>query len=180
MDILAGAGVIALSVVLAGLLAALGVHGYFMLRNRVPYVVLPDGALPEVIRELGIKDGDVVYDLGSGDGRVIMALREHNKRARYVGIENDWVVWLTARLRGSGYRLVLGEISRAMLGEATRVYAYLGPQMMAELEPRFEKELPAGARVVSVQFPLPGRAPDQVVELPDSAKHAACLYVYNY
>jgi hypothetical protein len=52
--------------------------------------------------------------------------------------------------------------------------------MMAELEPRFERELSAGARVVSVQFPLPGRAADKVVDLADSESHAGKLYVYNY
>ncbi len=52
--------------------------------------------------------------------------------------------------------------------------------MMAELEPRFERELAAGVRVVSVQFPLPTRKADKVVELINSASHAAKLYVYNY
>jgi hypothetical protein len=51
---------------------------------------------------------------------------------------------------------------------------------MAGLEPRFVSELGKGARVVSVQFPLPHRAPDEVVELPASRAHAARLYVYNY
>ena len=167
--------------VLIALLLALMVHGFFMLRNRVPYVVLPDGAMSEVARTLGVRDSDVVYDLGCGDGRVILALRGVNSAAKYVGVENDWAVWLLAKWRLlSRAQLVRGEISGTPLDEATRVFAYLGPELMAELEPRFERELPQGARVVSVQFPLPTRPPAAVVELEHSRSHAARLYVYNY
>ncbi len=174
-------GTILLIVVLALFVAVMGAHGYFMLRNRVPYVVLPDGATMTVAEKLGVRDGDVVYDLGCGDGRVIAALRSGNSKARYIGVENNWVVWGLAvrRLRGKA-RLIRGEISKANLQEATRVFAYLGPKMMAELEPRFELELPRGARVVSVQFPLPNRKPDKEMELAGSASHAARLYIYNY
>jgi len=166
---------------LAVLLAGMVVYGYFMLRNRTPFVVLPAGAMDAVARRLGVGDRDTVYDLGCGDGRVLLALRALNSHARYLGVENNWVVWLLARrrLRGKA-RLVRGEISRLPLGEATRVYVYLGPQLMAELEPRFARELPPGARVVSIQFPLPTRPADAVVELPRSRDYAARLYVYNY
>jgi hypothetical protein len=172
---------IGLVAAVVGFLLVLAVHGYFMLRNRVPYVRLPLGALPEVERELEVRGVDSVIDLGCGDGRVLTALQAACPQARYVGYENDWMVWIVARLRTpQGISLVRGEIAEAKLAEATRIFVYLGPKMMAELEPRFERELPAGARVVSVQFALPNRKPDKVVQLQNSASHAACLYVYNY
>ncbi|GAC1370043.1 MAG: protein-lysine N-methyltransferase [Candidatus Saccharimonadales bacterium] len=159
----------------------LAIHGYFMMRNRVPYVRLPWGAMAEVESELGVNNGDKVLDLGCGDGRVLTALSEACPGASYTGIENDWMVWLGARLRTSHLiKLVREEISAADMTEANKVFVYLGPKLMAELEPRFEMELPAGARVVSVQFALPNRKPDKVVVLSNSASHAACLYVYNY
>jgi len=90
-------------------------------------------------------------------------------------------VWLRGQLRTRGrVRVEHGEIATASLSSANRVFAYLGPRMMAELEPRFERELPKGARVVSVQFPLPHREPDHTVELPASKRHAGRLFVYNY
>jgi len=174
-------GLVGLIVGLAGLAVVMVVHGYFRLRNRVPYVVLPAGAMAAVVSKVGVRDTDVVYDLGCGDGRVIAALQRDNPKAKYVGVENDVVVWgLAMRRLGRTARLIRGEIADSSLSEATRVFAYLGPKMMAELEPRFERELPKGARVVSVQFALPTRPADEVVELTDSASHAARLYVYNY
>ena len=181
MYAIADAGLVVLIVGLAVLATAMVVHGYFRLRNLVPYVVLPAGAMAAVVSKLGVRDEDTVYDLGCGDGRVIAALQSVNSKARYVGVENDVVVWGLARRRlGRRARLIRGEIADTKLNEVTRVFAYLGPKMMAELEPRFEAELPKGARVVSVQFALPTRLADEVVELPDSADHAARLYVYNY
>ena len=172
---------IVFNAVLVAVVAGMVIHGYFMLRNRVPFVVLPDGAMAEVIRALNVLDSDTVYDLGCGDGRVILALRESNLHARYVGVENDWSVWLLAKLRVRGRaQIIRGEISQTPLADATRIFVYLGPKMMSELEPRFTSELPHGAKVVSVQFPLPSRTPDAVVELPQSQSHARRLYLYNY
>ncbi len=181
MNVLAAIGLIVVLAALALFVMVMVVYGYFMLRNRVPYVVLPDGAMKAVVDRLGVRDGDFVYDLGCGDGRVIAALQSDNSNAQYIGVENNWVVWGLAmrRLRGRA-KLVRGEISKANLQEATRVFAYLGPKMMAELELRFEMELPSGARLASVQFPLPNRKPDEEVELTGSASHAARLYIYNY
>jgi trans-aconitate methyltransferase len=170
-----------LIILLGAILIAALVHGWFMLRNSVPYVVLPNGAMEQVIKALGIRDSDVVYDLGCGDGRVILAMQMHNSAARYIGVENDLVVWLRARWRLKGSAtLVRANIEATSLIHATRVFVYLGDEVMAGLEPRFVSELGKGARVVSVQFPLPHRAPDEVVELPASRAHAARLYVYNY
>ena len=169
-----------LVVALAGALVVLALHSYFMLRNSVPYVLLPVGALPIVARELDVRPQDTVYDLGCGDGRVLRALQSVCSEARYVGVENDPVVWALAKLRTRNVQIRRGEIATTSLHAATRVYAYLGPQLMAELELRFERELPAGARVVSVQFPLPTRQADNIIELDNSLSYASRLYVYTY
>jgi SAM-dependent methyltransferase len=170
-----------MSLVLLALAVVMVVHGYYMIRNRVPYVVLPEGAMRVVAEKLAVRTGDTVYDLGCGDGRVIVMLQKQQPGAKYVGVENDWIVWLRARWTlKRPVRLVHGEISQTPLAPADRVFVYLGPEMMAELEPRFERELKSGSRVVSVQFPLPHRRPDETVELPQSKRYAARLFVYNY
>jgi trans-aconitate methyltransferase len=166
---------------LTGLLGLMGMFGYYMLRNRVPYVVLPQGAMTLVAQHMGVTVADTVYDLGCGDGRVIGRLQTDCPGARYIGVENDPAVWLLARFKlKKSAKLIRAGIMDTPLTAATRIYVYLGPQLMAQLEPRFERELAPGARVVSVQFPLPNRKPDSVVELKDSANYAARLFVYNY
>ncbi len=172
-------------VVLLGVLALVGVaiatYVFYAVRNRVQYVVLPAPTIAMLVSKLGVRGRETVYDLGCGDGRVIGALMKDNPNAVYVGVENNPVIWALAKLRlRSKARVVLGEIMAAKLHDAKRVFVYLGPKLMSQLEPKFELELQRGARVVSIQYPLPGRAPHEVVEVPGSPSHAGRLYVYDY
>ena len=102
---------------------------------------------------------DVVYDLGSGDGRIpITAAKEYG--ARGVGIEIDW-----ARVReandhlkkaGVGDRVtfVTGDMFTADVSGATVVTLFLGSRINQELMPKLKRELRRGARIVSHQFDM--------------------------
>jgi SAM-dependent methyltransferase len=158
-----------------------GTYGYFIWRNQVPVVMLPRPALAQVVQALRLGPHEVFYDLGSGTGRVLAVARAKEPDIGCVGVENNTLVWLVARLRLPwSVRLQRGDIMQQDLSKATRVFVYLGPGLMDQLEPKFERELPAGARVVSVQFPLPGRKPDQTTELVDGLAHARRMYVYDF
>jgi SAM-dependent methyltransferase len=109
---------------------------------------------------------DVVFDLGSGDGRiVIIAAQKYG--ARGVGIEIDAALieqsQQNARDAGVGTRVVFtrGDLFAADLSGATVVTLYLSPSMNRELAPKLQRELRPGARVVSHQFPIPGWAPEK-------------------
>ena len=105
--------------------------------------------------------GDVVFDLGSGDGRiVIIAAQKYG--ARGVGIELDAKLIEQSRqnARDAGVEdrvtFTRADLFTADISTATVVALYLSPSMNRELAPRLQKELKPGARVVSHQFPLPG------------------------
>ncbi len=158
-----------------------GTYGYFIWRNQVPVVMLPRPALDQVMQALRLGSHEVFYDLGSGTGRVLAAVRAKEPNVRCIGVENNSLVWLVARLSLPwSIRLWRGDIMQQDLSEATRVFVYLGPGLMDQLEPKFERELPAGARVVSVQFPLPGRKADQTAELVGGSAHARRMYAYDF
>lgn len=112
----------------------------------------------------GVTDGDVVYDLGSGDGRIpIIAAQKYG--ARGIGIEID--PRLVTLSRGNAndaevaHRVMFkaGDLFEADLGEATVVTAYLSPSIMKRLMPKL-RALKPGTRIVSHQFPMPGWPPD--------------------
>jgi ubiquinone/menaquinone biosynthesis C-methylase UbiE len=114
----------------------------------------------------GVGPGDVVYDLGSGDGRIVI-LAAQKYGARGVGIEID--PGLVARSRdlareggvADRVRFVEGNLFAADLAEATVVTLYLSTTINAELEPKLKRELKPGARVVSQQFPIAAWRPDR-------------------
>lgn len=112
----------------------------------------------------GVTAQDVVYDLGSGDGRIpIIAAQKYG--ARGVGIEIDprlvtqsWGNANDAQV-ANRVRFLVGDLFTADLGEATVVTMYLSPSIMKRLTPTL-RALKPGTRIVSHQFTMPGWPPD--------------------
>jgi cyclopropane fatty-acyl-phospholipid synthase-like methyltransferase len=123
-----------------------------------------------------VHEGDVVIDLGSGDGRIIItAAEEHGAMA--IGIEADPIrlVWSRMRIRHKGLsdrvRVLWGNFFDKDLGEATVVTVYQNQATNRKLIPKFERELKPGTRVISYVFPFFGWEPTKV----DRESH---LYLY--
>ena len=111
--------------------------------------------------------GDVVFDLGSGDGRIpIAAARDFGARA--VGIEFDAALVDTARQNaraaGVGDRVTFrnGDMYTADLRGATVVTLFLNPRPNLKLGPRLQAALPPGARIVSYMWDMGDWPPDAV------------------
>jgi SAM-dependent methyltransferase len=126
----------------------------------------------EMLTLAGITASDVVYDLGSGDGRIVL-LAAQKYRARGVGIELDPT--LVARARdvartaevGERVRFIEGDLFEADISGATLVTLYLSPGVNAKLEPKLKTELRPGTRVVSHQFAIGRWPPDKTVRALD-------------
>jgi cyclopropane fatty-acyl-phospholipid synthase-like methyltransferase len=113
----------------------------------------------------GVGPGDVVYDLGSGDGRIpIIAAQKYG--ARGVGIEIDPALVTVARRNAVDAQVadrvmfILGDLFEADLSDATVVTMYLSPNILKRLEPGL-RALKPGTRIVSHQFPMGGWTPDK-------------------
>ncbi len=161
--------------------AALMVHLVFWHRNKVPYVLTPPYLLDEITTNLDVQSGDIVVDLGCGDGRVLAAIYRAQPGVRLVGIDNNPMALLIAKLRlGPKVHLIRGDLASFDFAATRRVFCYLGPGLMQALEPQFAGRLAKGARVASLQFPLPTKKPTKVIRLPDAPPYAATLYLYDY
>ncbi len=134
--------------------------------------------------ELGrVTSSDVVYDLGSGDGRIVIAAaRDYG--ARGVGVEIDPALVAesnaTARRLGLGdrVRFVEQDIFKTDLREATVVTLYLGADLNRRLRPKLLAELPPGSRIVSHDFDMGDWKPDRIVRLQDDGReHVLYLWV---
>jgi SAM-dependent methyltransferase len=115
---------------------------------------------------------DVVYDLGSGDGRIVI-LAAQKYGARGVGIElNPKLVDVSRQVARDAeltdrVRFIQGDLFAADISEATVVTLYLSPSVNAELEPKLRRELRPGTRIVSHQFAIGRWPPDQTVKAPE-------------
>ena len=115
---------------------------------------------------------DVVYDLGSGDGRVLI-LAAQKYGARGVGIELDpKLVELARQIAREGevadkVTFIEGDLFEADISKATVVTLYLSPTVNRRLEPKLRRELRAGTRIVSHQFLIGDWSPDKTVRAED-------------
>jgi tRNA G46 methylase TrmB len=150
-------------------------------RNLVPAVFTPRRAVGEVLEALDLPERGVFVDLGCGDGRLLDAALKVRPHLTVVGVENNPVVWLLAKIRlGDRATLTFGQLERLDLTKADRVFTYLSDRSMAELAPWFEKELKHKARLVSQQFPLPDRKAKSETPLKHGLDYANRLYIYDY
>lgn len=131
-----------------------------------------------------IKPGDVLYDLGSGDGRIpIMAAQIHGIRA--VGIEIDPkllpVAEEAARQAGVS-RLVQfrnEDMFRANISEASVVTLYLSERLNLLLRPKLWRELRPGTRVISHDFLMGDWKPERNIKVPWKANLYRTIYLWT-
>ena len=122
----------------------------------------------EMLKLARVTADDVVYDLGSGDGRIVV-LAAQKYGARGVGIEIDpRLVEISRQVAreaqvSSKVTFIEGDLFTADISGATVVTLYLSTSLTRQLEPKLKRELRPGTRIVSHQFHMGDWAPDQTV-----------------
>lgn len=126
----------------------------------------------DMLRLAQVTKRDVVYDLGSGDGRIVV-LAAQKYGARAVGVELDVglveVSRAVAREGGVAGQatFIQGDLFAADISAATVVTLYLSPGMNRDLEAKLKRELKAGTRIVSHQFPIGHWPADRTIRASD-------------
>jgi len=139
--------------------------------EEIPYVPTPITVIDQMLKLAEVKKEDVVYDLGSGDGRIVIrAAKRYGVRA--VGIEMDQI--LLARARQAAKKAGVSHLVefryedalKADISAATVVTLYMLPWFNEAMKPSFQKYLKPGSRVVAHDFGIEGWPPDKVEKLP--------------
>ena len=145
----------------------------FAQRTQVPdviYVPTPYEVVDEMLKLANVKKGDVLYDLGSGDGRIpVTAAKKFGIRAVGVDIDPQRIDEAKDNARKNGVGKLVEfrneDLFKTRFSEATVVTLYLLPDLNVKLRPRLLAELKPGTRVVSHQFDMGTWRPDRKVEL---------------
>jgi outer membrane protein assembly factor BamB len=155
-------------------------------RKKVPdavFVPTPHDVVVRMLDLAKVAKDDVVYDLGSGDGRIVLAAAK-TAGCKAVGIEIDKELVEKSRDRAKAAGLEKrttfeqGDLFEADFSSATVVALYLLPSMNEKLVPKLNK-LKAGSRIVTHHFPIPGAIPDKTAEVTsdeDDVKRTIYLY----
>ena len=145
-----------------------------VLPAEVPYYPSPDEAVLGMLKLAGTGPNDVVYDLGCGDGRIVIAAAKEFG-ARGVGVEIDpaplHMAAYNARRAGveDRVRFVRGDIFDADVHDATVVTLFLFESLNRRLLPKLMKELKPGTRIVAHRYGFgPDWPPEKTVQAGDS------------
>lgn len=139
-------------------------------RSPDPYVPTPERVVNEMLRVAEVSENDVVYDLGSGDGRILISAAR-NYGARGVGVEmnSELVQQATsnAQQAGVGDRVEFRQqdLFETDLSDATVVTLYLLPEVNLRLRPKLLDELRPGTRIVSHAFNMGDWEPEQTLQV---------------
>ena len=162
--------------------AALGQSNFVDPRSLAPFVPTPQLVVERMLEAAGVTAADTVYDLGSGDGRIVITAAEKFK-SKAVGIEINpsLVEESQQRVRDLGLAerasVVQQSLLDADLSQATVVTLYLLTSTNAQLRPKLEAELKTGSRVVSHDFQISGWTPlKTVVVNREPRRHMIFVY----
>ena len=137
----------------------------------VIYYPTPPETVAEMLRLANVKQGDVLYDLGSGDGRIpIAAAKQFGIRAVGIEIDPKLIIEAETNARNAGVaelvRFRNEDMFRIDISEANVVTLYLSDKLNVLLRPKLLRELKPGSRIVSHDFRMGDWKPEQTVRVP--------------
>ncbi len=152
-----------------------------------PFVATPLPVVKEMLTVAEVKLGEILYDLGCGDGRVaIMAAQEFGARAIGVEMREDLAKQAIGKVTELGLedrvKIVQGDMFKVDLSQADIVTLYLTTSANDKVKPKLEAELKPGARVVSHDYEILGWRPmkiDNFCENPKLGYPSHTIYVYR-
>jgi predicted RNA methylase len=150
-----------------------------------PYLPTPE-TIVERMLELGqLKPGEKMFDLGSGDGRIVfMAARKFKADATGVELDTDLFIHSDAKIRQLGLqktaRIIHGDILKQDYSQADLITVYLLPESNIKVRPVLEPQLKKGTRIVAHDFEIGGWTPVRTITIPDDGEgrsHTLFLYI---
>ena len=151
-----------------------------------PYYPTPETIVERMLQLGGLKAGEKMFDLGSGDGRiVIMAAQKFHAEAVGIELDKDLCKQSAARILKLGLeknaRIVNGDLLKQNYGSADLVTVYLLPDAVnGKVQPLLDRQLKKGARIVAKDFDFRNWTPEKVENIPDDGEgRSHTLYLYR-
>ena len=169
------------------LAASIALVGQQTPEKLAPFYPTPESIVQKMLELGGLKAGEWHYDLGSGDGRVvIMAAQKFKAHSVGYEIDDDLYKKSMGRIKDLGLaslaNIVNSDLMKADFGKPDLITVYLLPSSNDKIQPFLEKAMKKGSRVVSHDFEFSGWKADQVLQVEDndegySRSHTLYLYL---
>jgi SAM-dependent methyltransferase len=153
-------------------------------KSLAPSVGSPEHAVDKMLEVAALKPGETLYDLGCGDGRILIAAASRYK-VKGVGIEISSRLAKTAaeHVKKAGFQnqvtIIHGDFMKTDLSAANVVTLYLATEANDTLRPNLERYLKPLTRVVSYDYPIPGWKPIETSETEGRTNAVHTIYLYQ-
>ena len=149
-----------------------------------PYVPTPQDVVDRMLAVAQVTSNDVVYDLGSGDGRIVItAAKKYGARGVGIDIDSERISESRRNARDAGVTALVefrrGDILQADVSKATVVMLYLVSSANMKLRPLLTRQLSPGARVVSHTFGMGDWVPEKVERFKDAQGDDRAIYLWR-
>lgn len=145
--------------------------------TRVPFVPTSKTDIKPLAKYLNLSKGDVIYELGSGNGKVVFLFEKYSE-ASIVGFESTlwthlWAVIKKKYLKSKA-KFVYGNFWKKPWTEATVIYCYLYPPLMAHVAQKAKEDCKPGTRIITRDFYITEWKPVKTIVAP--SKHEFYIY----
>lgn len=150
-----------------------------------PYYPTPETIVERMLQLGGLKAGEKMYDLGSGDGRiVIMAAQKFHADAYGVELDKELAKQSLQKIRQLGLEktahIIVGNLLKQNYSSADLITVYLLPVSNDKVQPLLDRELKKGARVVAHDFEFKNWTPEKIDRIDDDGEgRSHTLYLYR-
>jgi Mycolic acid cyclopropane synthetase len=153
-------------------------------KKIVPYVPTPQEVVERMLELAGVKKGDVVYDLGSGDGRIVVtAAKKYGVKAIGFEIDPERIKESKENIKKAGVGNLVEirqqDIRTVDLSQASVLTMYLLPEVNLMIRPNIWKQMKPGSRVVSHDFDMGDWKPLKTENIKDSSSWDHTLYLWH-
>ena len=149
-----------------------------------PYISTPEDVIPKMLTLASVMPNEMVFDLGSGDGRMVISAAK-DFHARAVGVETRRRLVRECRRKvremGLSHQIMIScrSFKKVSLRKADVLALYLSSYTLNQMAPKFIRELRPGARIVNFDFSIPGWTHEREVEVvPAGWRKAHSMYLY--
>lgn len=136
----------------------------------MPFVTTPKWVIEKLVNKIDLKNNSIVFDLGCGDARILLALEKKFSNLKLIGYELAWWPYVVAKLKielkKSKIKVFHQNFYKTDLSNADLIFCFLIDSVMPKLEKQLKEQLKPGARVISYGFKFPNWQPVEIIANP--------------
>ncbi len=137
-----------------------------------PFVPIPKGLEYEIVENLGLDKNSILYDLGCGDGRVLVEASREYPEIKAVGIEIAHWPFILAKYKSFGFKNIKikrENIFTTDISDATHIFLYLYPEVISKLILNIKQQCRPGTIIISCDFEIANMKPESILQTKNTS-----------